>query len=101
MLALPPSSHNYSFYSQRELLFSLGLGLSKKRSFSSGGWYFGTIKDKTEKSHSSILSCKAKSYDTNISFLSISGLVVKTYENPIKSRELIRKDFHGKVCVYC
>lgn len=37
----------------------------------------------------------------SISLSSISKLGIKTYENPLESRELIRKDNNGKVGVYC
>ena len=87
-MEIPFSMHSRSssyraFYCLRERGFSLiRFGLCKKRSFSSG------ILDINDNSNS-------------ISISTISKLGVNTYENPEKSRELIRKDNYGKAGVYC
>lgn len=77
------SSSYYAFYCLKDKGFSLiRLGLCKKRSFSSG-------------------SLDINNNSNSISISTISKLGVKTYENPEKSRELIRKDNYGKTEVYC
>jgi group I intron endonuclease len=69
----------------------------KKRSFSSDR----AIINNPNKSLNGIVSGKSKSDGTDVSFPPIRKLGIKTYENPLEYRELIRKDNNGKVGVYC
>lgn len=70
-----------------------------KRFFSTGGIWLNHIQDDTKEN--GLLNRETTGDDENISLASISKLGVNTYENPLDSRELIRKDNQGKVGVYC
>lgn len=63
-----------------------------KRSFSSKE---GDVKYSTNQTSLAALQLNSTSLS------SISKLGIKTYKNPLKYRELIRKDNNGKVGVYC
>ena len=83
--ALVPSHSlfNSSFYCRKKQdLSSLIFCLCQKRFFSSGNTDINDITN-------------------SISLSSISKLGIETSENPLESRELIRKDNNGKVGVYC
>jgi len=78
----PHSSYIQNFslaHHKRELLPWLAFGLCQKWSFSSAN---------PNKSLNGIVSGKSKSDGTDVSFPSIRKLGIKTYENPLESREL-------------
>lgn len=95
-----PSPSKKSQYHCRELLSPLASSFCGKRLFNTGVICLRGIKDET-KENGVLSSAETMSDDKNISLVSISKLGIKTYENPLESRELIRKDNNGKVGVYC